>query len=106
MDTTIQVLSGEELEMLSCAMNNVFIEEEGLTDPYFTKNEWNKVQQERMRYLKQAKDLIEKTSQGLAPQQECKDWLSVSEEQAPLCCCIAHSTEEFYSITSLIFLHH
>ena len=57
------------------------------------------MQQERMQFLGEAK---EKTSHGLAPQQECEDWLSVFEQQAPLCSCVAHAAEEFYGITSLI----
>ena len=99
-DTTVQVLSAEELAMLSCAMNHVFIDEGGLTDPYFTMTEWNKVTEGRKLILKEAKALIQKSSQSLVPQQEYTAWLSASEEEAPLCCCLAHSTEEFYSITS------
>ena len=39
---TIQVLSDEELDILSCAMIHIFIEEEGLNYPYLSGLKCNK----------------------------------------------------------------
>ena len=45
------VLSEREINTIACAMNHIFIDEEGLSDPYFTKEEWSRVQRRHKNLL-------------------------------------------------------
>ena len=78
-------------------MNHIFIDDEGLTDPYFTREEWSKVQKTHENHFGKAKGLIKKGSEGFSLPEECKECLYDMEAAAfPLCACFAHAAGKFY----------
>ena len=58
-DVTVRVVSPcYKRRVLTCAISHVLIEEDHLTDPYFTEDEWKKVVKKRTRDLDNAKHLL------------------------------------------------
>ena len=84
------VLSEREINTIACAMNHIFIDEEGLSDPYFTKEEWSRVQRRRKNVLDKGKKISTSTSDF----EEVHRWASKIDEVPLLCECIAHCCDD------------
>ena len=101
---TDSVLSDSDAIILSCAMNHEMIRDGGLTDPYFTKEEWVKVQEKRKTLVKDAKVIFENMrDNGSDGKADAVEWLTKAEEEPPLGGCIAHSSSDLYDSIAPLF---
>ena len=101
---TDPVLSDSDAIILSCAMRHEMIRDGGLTDPYFTKEEWAKVQEKRKTLLKDARVIFEDMrDNGGDGKADAVEWLTRADEEPPLCGCIAHSSSDLYDFIAPLF---
>ena len=68
---------------------------DGLSDPYFTQGEWEKVQSQQQSLLHDAEEIIQDVVDGREDIDRGKHWLRTYSVSS-LCGCTAHSNQEFY----------
>lgn len=97
------VLSPAMAEAMSCALSHKVIDEEGLTDPYFTEQEWEKVSKSRLALIEEAEKLF------------CADFADFESEtitnwkqkaieiKKPVCQCFAHRDNTTFEILQDLF---
>ena len=91
------VLSEKHSELISCAISHIQIKQGGLSDPYFTQGEWEKVQSQQKSLLHDAEEIIQDVVDVVDGQDidRGKRWLRTYSVSS-LCGCTAHSDQEFY----------
>lgn len=101
------VVSPSMAEAMSCALSHRVIDEEDLTDPHFTEEEWEKVSTSRLNIIKKAESL-------LFGRNDCEDYDTVVsnwkeevlEIKRPMCQCIAHRERTTYdTLQDLFFIN-
>lgn len=84
----VDILMDEEGSLLSCSMSHICKKETGLTDPYFTDSEWQRLCLKRMDLIEQAEALF------LAPDKKKSDeWLADKQQLTMLCQCPVHQSD-------------
>lgn len=104
---TEPILNEEHAQLICCDLSHFQVEEDGLTDPYFTKEEWHKVVCQRKSIMSAQtvllKDFIGKValntpikeSDFMEKAQVCVDTAETTMT-TPLCNCIAHQDGQYY----------
>ena len=94
-DVTVRsepVLTERDVSLLTCAMSHILIEEDHLTDPYFTEDEWKEVVKRRTRDLDDAKHLLCED----IPIEDRRGFVAQKNSELPLCNCMVHVDDEKY----------
>lgn len=87
------ILSPREAELLAVSLQHEFYHENELTDPFFTREQWLRVQQERSALLSCAEALFKKGLQNVS-REESDGWLAQKNLMSNLCECTLHSSED------------
>lgn len=107
------VLSEKTAAIISSALNHIMIKEEDLNDPFFTPEEWEKVQRNRKVLLdallkercdsqQYSVESVEGVEGGEGGEQNVDDIIQKYMETCQ-CECAAHNDEELFVVTSDLF---
>ena len=87
------ILADEDIELLSCAMSHICVDDNELTDPYFTPEEWDSALRKRKENDSLLKERLLREDFSI---EERRKWVEKMEkEENILCNCIAHSDDKY-----------
>lgn len=98
------ILQPREAELLAVSLQHQFHDESGLTDPFFTKEQWLRLQKERSGLLLHAEELFRKGVQNIS-REESEAWLDQKDEISNLCECTLHSSDDGQADEDFIYTY-